>query len=87
MLKATPKASGSRGALAGRDTSGGTILEPPENQTPTLAEIGIDKKTSSLAQRIASLPPEKIQAIAKRDSTLEDARGGEAAPPLLAGGF
>jgi hypothetical protein len=34
----------------------GTELAPRENQPPTLAELGLDKKTSKLAQDIAELP-------------------------------
>ena len=37
----------------GRDVSGSTIIEPPEKDILTLAELGIDKKISSLSQKIA----------------------------------
>jgi len=47
LLKQTPKAEG------GRPRKTGTPSEPVS--MPTLAEMGIDKKTSSLAQRLASL--------------------------------
>lgn len=40
----------------------------------TLAALGIDKNTSSLAQRVASLPPVKVAALADRKLTLEDVR-------------
>ena len=33
---------------------------------PTLADLGVDKKVSSLAQQIADLPMEKVEAVAKR---------------------
>jgi hypothetical protein len=39
--------------MAGRDSFGGTITEPPKDSTPTLAELGIDKKLSSRAQALA----------------------------------
>ncbi|MBK8132800.1 MAG: hypothetical protein IPN63_07790 [Gammaproteobacteria bacterium] len=42
--------TGTRGQLAGRDASGGTNTEPPENKQPTLAEAGIDKKLSGHAR-------------------------------------
>lgn len=47
ILAAMPKASGSAGT--GRPTLGGTKSEPPKSDAPTLADIGIDKKTSSRA--------------------------------------
>lgn len=54
MLKNTPRNEGGR---------------PPETGTnsapvfPTLADMGLDKKTSKLAQDIAALPEKKIDAI------------------------
>jgi hypothetical protein len=50
MLKKGPMNPGSRGQLQGRQPSGGAKVVPPENPTPTLAELGLDKKTSKLAQ-------------------------------------
>jgi len=44
MLKTMEKNKGVR--LSGRDNLGGIKLEPP-TETPTLRELGIDKKTSS----------------------------------------
>lgn len=55
MLKATERNSGT--------LLRGTKTEPRDN-TPTLAELGIDKKTSSLAQKIADLPPKIIRPVA-----------------------
>ena len=58
LLKRTPKAEGRR---------------PRKNITPsepvsklTLAQMGIDKKTSSLAQRLASLSDVERNAVARR---------------------
>jgi len=56
MLKATDRAKGTAGVLRGRDSSGGTKMEPPEKDAPTLSDLGINKKTSSLAQKLATLP-------------------------------
>ena len=42
-----PKDPDSRGQLIGPGIIGGTELVPP---IPTLAELGLDKKTSKLAQ-------------------------------------
>lgn len=53
MLKEIPKNAGARGI--------GKSGVPVQN--PTLADMGLDKKTSKLAQDIASLPQEKIDAI------------------------
>ncbi len=52
LLKGLEKATGTRGQLAGKTSSGGTALVPPETVgVPTLADLGIDKKTSAtLAQ-------------------------------------
>ena len=72
LLKKQPKQAGSRGQLKGRGVSGGSILVPPEKTFPTLAEMGIDKKTSSLAQRLASLSEVERNAIASRDKTLAE---------------
>jgi|SRR5581483_2997198 len=40
----------------------GTSAVPKENRTPTLADVGIDKKLSSRAQKLAAMPPEKFDA-------------------------
>ena len=52
MLKATDRAKGT--VLNGKDSFGSTKMEPPKNDAPTLADLGIDKKTSSLAQKLAN---------------------------------
>ena len=56
-----PKAKGTRGQLSGRDASGGAKAEPPEQSAPTLAELGIDKKLSARAQKLAKIPGEEIE--------------------------
>lgn len=56
-------ASGTRGQLAGRDASGGAVLEPPEDKRPTLADIGVDKKLSSHAQKVAAIPEAEFEGI------------------------
>ena len=61
MLKETPRNKGASGRFFT-----GNELEPVKtamDNTPTLAEMGIDKKTSKLAQDIASLPEEKFEAV------------------------
>lgn len=73
MLKETPKNTGTRGQLSGRNSSGGTEIEPPENNIPTLADMGLDKKTSKLAQDIASLPDEQLEAVKQGVVSLSNA--------------
>lgn len=45
MLKETPRNPGSKNQLIGRGVIGSTIMEPPIN-IPTLAQLGLDKKTN-----------------------------------------
>ena len=59
ILAAMPKATGAKGV--------GPIAVPKENrnqQPPTLADIGIDKKLSARAQKLAALPDEEFAAVA-----------------------
>jgi len=64
----TPKATGTRGQLAGpgpgRGKTGSTKTEPPVSDTPTLAEKGLDKKRSARAQKLAEIGAEKANALA-----------------------
>jgi hypothetical protein len=67
-LKEIPRARGTRGTLAGRDASGGSVLVPPENiyeEAPTLKQIGVEKKRSALAQKLAAIPKQKREEICK----------------------
>jgi len=66
FLKAMPKNEGRAGA--GRPSLGSAHAEPPKSETPTLAEIGITKKQSHVAQKLASIPVEEFAervAVAK----------------------
>jgi hypothetical protein len=56
MLKETPRNKGAYGTIITGDKR-----VPVMDSTPTLAELGIDKKISSLAQKVASLPKENRQ--------------------------
>jgi len=67
LLKQTPKAKGGQPYQQGQKSTG-AVLVPVE----TLAEMGIDKKTSSFAQRLASLPEVDRKAIAARDKTFAE---------------
>lgn len=55
MLKATPRAS--------KLFHGGSKKEPTSNNEPTLAELGLDKKTSMVAQKLADLPEEAFEQV------------------------
>lgn len=59
MLKEMPK---NEGGYAGKYA--GTELVPAYD-IPTLSDMGLDKKTSKLAQDIASLPDDKLEAVKK----------------------
>ncbi len=74
LLKALPKATGSRGQARGRDISGGTKLVPPENSAPSFADLGVDKKTAAIARQLIALPAATREAIAQREDTLAHAR-------------
>ena len=77
-LKIEPKAMGSRGQLAGRNSSGGTHKEPPEQTaTPTLADLGLTKKESVEAQLLADLAkrvPAKLEALRSNTTTVTKVR-------------
>jgi hypothetical protein len=60
MLKATDRAKGAMGI--GKKIECGTKMEPHLEQLPTLSDLGIDKKTSSLAQKLATLPEAEVTA-------------------------
>lgn len=68
MLKAGPKHEGGRPAQ-----KTGSVVEPVSSP-PTLAELGIDKKVSMVAQQLANLPDDMRQAVAKREATISQAR-------------
>jgi len=67
LLTVLPKAAG--GSVGGRHRIDGSRSEPSIT-TPTLAEIGIDRKTSMVAQQLAALPEETREAIAQRETTI-----------------
>lgn len=67
--------AGSRGQLKGKTDSGGAVLEQPEDDRPTLAEVGIDRKLSMRSQRVAAMDiAEFEQALARH---AEDMRAGQ----------
>jgi hypothetical protein len=67
MLRAMPKATGAKGV--------GPIAVPHENrnQTPTLADIGITKKTSMRAQQLAAMPADRFAMVASGELSVSQA--------------
>lgn len=61
MLAATPKATGAAGT--GRPNLGGSKTVPPKTDAPTLAELGLSKKESAVAQKLAALPESDFQQV------------------------
>ncbi len=70
LLKQTPKAKGTDRGGRSSKLDGSRVV--PSNSPPTLAEMGIDKKTSSLAQRLAGLLDAELDTIASREKTLAE---------------
>ena len=50
--------------------SNGSKREPLPNAPPTLADLGIEKKTSMIAQKIAKLAPEKLEILRAATTTM-----------------
>lgn len=73
MLKDTPRNKGSRLVGGSSKYSGGSDVEPPD-EVPTLSEMGLDKKTSKLAQDIASLPEEQYEKVRQGVASLSKAQ-------------
>lgn len=63
MLKETPDAK-----TGPKPKQLGSHMEP--NSIPTLADLGINKKTSMTAQRLAELPPDKFKQVEGGTATL-----------------
>ena len=55
-------------------TRRGTDKEPRQGAPLTLSDLGIDKKTSAVAQQLAALPSETRDAVARRERSLRDVR-------------
>lgn len=68
MLKDAPKSDGARG-LGGGGTRG-SKKEPRVNAPPTLSELGLDKKTSSVAQKLAELSEEAFEQVRDGHETI-----------------
>jgi site-specific DNA-methyltransferase (adenine-specific) len=66
MLRQTPRATG------GQPYQSSTCSDM-EQVAPTLPSLGIERKTSMIAQRLADLPPEQFQAVRDGHSTITKA--------------
>jgi len=62
MLQTAPKARGAK-TVGGDKRSGGTVSAPPEDDAPTLADLGLTKKESAVAQKLAALPEAEFQQV------------------------
>jgi hypothetical protein len=69
MLKATPRNTGAKGSKVT-----GTKRVPVKDSTPTLAELGLDKKTSSLAKKVADLTDDEVAKMAAGVETITASR-------------
>jgi hypothetical protein len=67
MLRLMPKAT------AGRPTEIGSKSEPINRGAPTLADIGITKKTSMRAQQLAAMPAERFAMVASGELSVSQA--------------
>lgn len=54
-------ATGSKGQLAGRDSSGGRAVRPLEGTGKTLSELGATKDFSARSQKLAQIPPTQFE--------------------------
>lgn len=89
FLRTMPKALGGRPEKTGtksepvfrRPNLGGTKSGPPKSSAPTLADLGIDKKTSARVQKLAELPAETVEAIKAGELSVNQAIAPKPAAP------
>jgi hypothetical protein len=79
LLCEVEKAKGRPGPGGGK---AGTQAGPAFTKAPTLAELGVSKKTSSIAQQLAALPAQTREAIAAHEITLSAVRRTQKAEAL-----
>lgn len=71
MLQAAPKAAGAKG-LPGGGTRG-SKKEPRVDDPPTLKELGLTKKESAVAQKLAALPEKDFEQVREGHVTVAKA--------------
>lgn len=86
MLHTTPKSVGVK--LNGRDIFGGTKSEPPKTDAATLSDLGLTKKESAVAQKLAKLSDEDFEqvrdghvTVAKALAAVQGAKAKPVTPP------
>lgn len=73
-----------KGQEAGEIRKQGNIIKSTDSEPLMLKDLGLDKKTSKLAQDIAKLPEEKLEAVKTRHrvtqnkAPLSHTQGGDA---------
>lgn len=68
--------TGSRGQLQGKSDSGSAVVEQPEDERPRLADIGVDRKLSSKAQKLAAMDVAEFErALARHKEEMESGAG------------
>ena len=71
VLAATPRATGN--LRQGNEIPRGYKSEPRENDNPTLSDLGLDKRTSSIAQKLAALPDADFEKVRSGHVTISKA--------------
>lgn len=66
--------AGARGLPGPGKGKRGTKVELRLDAPPTLAELGLDKKTSMVAQQLAAFPAKELKTIATGKTTLSKVR-------------
>jgi len=87
MLRAAPKNKGFKGKAGPGRGKRGTEMEPRFNEAATLEELGLTKKESAVAQKLADLSPEQFEqvrdghvTVAKAIAAVQAAKPAEDAP-------
>ncbi len=80
-LAGMDKAKGTREQLKGKDSSGGNIVLPPEEEAPTLTEIGITKRQSADWQNIAAIDAAEFEAALQSEKKLNTENMANAPKP------
>jgi hypothetical protein len=82
MLKVAPKNKGVEGKAGPGRGKPGAEMEPGFNEPATLAELGLTKKESAVAQKLADLSPEQFEQVRDGHVTVSKAIAAvEAAKP------